>query len=73
MKLVRCKLGSILGDRDISITNVSNATGISRTTLTALKKNKCRGISFRTLDVLCTYLNVSPGDLIDYLSEGRGH
>lgn len=71
--MVRCKLGSILGDRDISITNVSNATGISRTTLTALKKNKCRGISFRTLDVLCTYLNVSPGDLIDYLSEGRGH
>lgn len=71
--MVRCKLGAFLGDRDISITDVSNATGISRTTLTALKKNKCKGVSFRVLDALCTYLSVSPGCLIDYLSEGMGH
>ncbi len=52
------------GDRDISVTTAAKATGISRTTLTALRKNKCKGVSFRTLDVLCSYLGISPGDLL---------
>lgn len=56
--MVRCKLGAILGDRDISVTTAAKATGISRTTLTALRKNKCKGVSFRTLDVLCSYLGI---------------
>ena len=59
-------LSRILGDRLIKISEVARATGISRTTLTALYYKRCSGVSFETLDKLCKYLDCNVSDLLEY-------
>lgn len=64
--LLICNLANILQEMGKSITEVSKETGISRTTLTALSSNKSAGIQFETINTLCSFLNIKPGDLFLY-------
>lgn len=66
--MLRCNLAVLLAERNLKITKVSQDTGISRTTLTALANNRVQGIQFSTLDTLCLYLNVTPEKLISFVS-----
>lgn len=61
--MIKCRLRVLLAERDLKITQVAKDTGISRTTLTALTYNRCKGVQFDTMNKLCNYLKVSPGDL----------
>ena len=65
--MLRCNLSIILAEKNLKITKVSNDTGISRTTLTALCNNTSQGIQFDTLNTLCSYLNVKPNELIHHI------
>jgi len=65
--MVRCNLSILLAERNLKITKVSNDTGISRTTLTYLANNYSKGIQYDTLNTLCNYLHITPGDLISYV------
>lgn len=65
--MVRCNLSVLLAERNLKITKVCKDTGISRTTLTYLVNNYSKGIQYDTLNTLCTYLSISPGDLISYV------
>jgi len=65
--MVRCNLSVLLAEQNLKITKVSNDTGISRTTLTALCNNYSQGIQFDTLNTLCMYLNVSSEQLISHV------
>lgn len=64
--MILTNLKVLLAERNLSISKVSNDTGISRTTITALSSNNCKGIQFDTLDVLCSYLNIMPDDFFLY-------
>lgn len=65
--MIKCNLPVLLAERGLKITKVSNDTGISRTTLTALNNNYSQGIQFDTLNKLCNYLKISPGELFLYV------
>lgn len=65
--MVRCNLSVLLAERNLKITKVCKDTGISRTTLTYLANNYSKGIQYDTLNTLCTYLNVSPRELISHV------
>lgn len=64
--MLRCKLGVLLAQKNVSITKLSQETGISRTTLNSLDKNYSTGIQFKTIDSVCTYLNISPSELFEF-------
>lgn len=64
--MIKCNLAILMAERGLKITDVSKGTGISRTTLTALYHNTGSGIQFETLDKLCEFLRVSPGDLLQH-------
>ena len=59
-------LSVLLAQRHDAPTRASQDTGISRTTLTALCTGSAKGIQFETLDALCQYLKITPGDLFLY-------
>ena len=59
-------LSVLLAERRLTLSRVSSETGISRTTLTSLANGGARGIQFETLNTLCQYLRVAPGDLFAY-------
>lgn len=65
--MIRCNLAILMAEQNLKITKVSNDTGISRTTLTALSSNHSQGIQFDTLNTLCRYLKVEPSQLISYV------
>lgn len=62
-----CNLSVLLAERNLSITQVSHNTGISRTTLTSLASNHSKGIQFDTLNELCIYLNISPEEFFVHI------
>nr|DAW90259.1 MAG TPA: Cro/C1-type HTH DNA-binding domain protein [Bacteriophage sp.] len=65
MSTIKNNLSAILGKRLIKISEVSDATGISRTTLTNLYYRRSSGITFEVLDKLCKYLNCDVGELFE--------
>lgn len=64
--MVKSNLAVLLAERGLKITKVSEETKISRTTLTALYYNHCSGVQFDTVNTLCKYLGITPGDLFTF-------
>lgn len=62
--MIKCNLAVILAERNMKISQLAEETRISRTTLTALAYNHGKGIQYDTLDTLCEYLDISPGQLL---------
>ncbi|WP_249645832.1 MULTISPECIES: helix-turn-helix transcriptional regulator [unclassified Lysinibacillus] len=59
----------ILAKKELTITDVSKATGISRTTLNSLFYKRAKGIQFQTLLALCKFLNCDIGELFEINKE----
>ena len=64
--MIFSNLSTILGKKKLRISDVVANTKISRPTLTALFYDSGKGINFSTLNELCRYLNVQPGDLFRF-------
>lgn len=60
-----CYLADIMQEKGLSISEVNKATGISRTTLTALTKGRAQGIQFHTISNLCIYLDITVEQLFE--------
>lgn len=63
IKKYRIKLRELLAERNVTITQVHNDTSISRPTLNILVKGKGEGIQYYTIDTLCNYFGITPGEL----------
>ncbi len=66
MPKVKNNISKIFGERLLSITDVSKATGISRTALTAIYYRKNKGVQFETIEKLCDYLQLPMSELFEY-------
>lgn len=60
---VECHLAGVLADRGMTLTELSERTGITMANLSILKTNKAKAIRFTTLTAVCTALETSPGEL----------
>ena len=66
------RLWVLMAERQIKISSISDDTGISRTTLTSLKYHRASRIDFKTLDILCQYLRITPGEFFEYKPDKKG-
>lgn len=66
--MIKCNLSAILSKRRLKITEISKASGISRTTLTVLYYERCIGVKLETVSKLCNYLGCSVGELFENVS-----
>jgi DNA-binding Xre family transcriptional regulator len=66
--MIKCNLAEILARKGLKIKDVANHTGISRTTLTALNYNQGKGVQFDTMDQICSFLDITPGELFTHYS-----
>jgi Predicted transcriptional regulator len=55
-------LADLLKSKKVTIVKMSLDTGLSRTTITFLAKNRSKRIDFNTLAVVCKYLQIEPND-----------
>ena len=65
--MIKNNFNTLMAERQLKITRVSNDTGISRTTLTSLSQEMSKGVQLDTLNTLCKYFNITPCEFFDYL------
>lgn len=59
-------LDVMLARRKMTMTELTQAVGITMANLSILKNGKAKAIRFSTLDKLCEALACQPGDLLEY-------
>ena len=64
--MIVSKLAQLLAERFLKISDVNKATGLARPTLTNLYYRRTKQIDMETLDKLCSYLQCSVGDILEY-------
>lgn len=62
--MIKNNLGVILAERGLKMIDVINATGINKNTVASLVNNKASGIQYDTLEKLCDFLDVTPGEIL---------
>ena len=65
MKQYRIRLWGLMAERNLKITQVSKDTGLSRPTLNNIKFNRNKAIQMETIDILCNYFRITPGELFE--------
>lgn len=64
--MIKTNLAVLMAERGLKISDLYEATGISKTTLMAISENTGKGIQYDTIDKLCNFLNISPTDFFVY-------
>ena len=63
---IRVHLDTLLEEREMTLTELSERVGLTLANLSILKTEKARAIRFTTLDAICQELDCQPGDLLSY-------
>ncbi|MBB1315882.1 helix-turn-helix transcriptional regulator [Aliivibrio sp. SR45-2] len=63
--MLKCHLSKIMGEKRLKISDVARDTGINRGTVTRLYNETATRVELEVIDTLCTYLNVSVGELFE--------
>lgn len=65
--MIKNNIKMILADREISINQLAEMTGIRYATLHAFVKQRVSSINCEVLDKVCETLNLMPADFINYV------
>ena len=61
---ITVRLDEMLGRRQMSLTELSEAVDITLANLSILKTGKARAIRFSTLEAICKTLDCQPGEIL---------
>ena len=64
--MIIVNLDVMLAKRKMSLTELSEAVGLTLANLSVLKTGKARAVRFSTLDAICKALDCQPGDILGY-------
>ena len=67
--MIVVNLDVMLARRKMSSGELSEKVGISPANISILKTGKAKAIRFSTLDALCSVLDCSPGDILEFRPE----
>jgi putative transcriptional regulator len=69
---ITVRLDEMLGRRQMSLTELSEAVDITLANLSILKTGKAKAIRFSTLEAICKVLECQPGDLLAFAPDEDG-
>lgn len=61
---IHCRLDELLAEREMTLTQLSEAVGVSIVNLSVLKNDRARAIRYSTLRAICDALECEVGDLL---------
>ena len=67
--MISVNLDVMLARRHMSLTQLSEAVGLTLANLSILKTGKAKAVRFSTLDAICRALDCQPGDILEFLPE----
>ena len=63
------RLDRVMADRKTSLSELSEAVGVSNVNLSKMKNGHISAIRFSTLEAICKALHCQPGDILEYSEE----
>ena len=67
---IEVHLDTLLAERDMTLTELSELVGITLVNLSVLKNGHARAIRFSTLAAICGALDCQPGDVLTWRGPG---
>jgi len=67
--MITVNLDVMLAKRKMSLTELSQAVGITMANLSILKNDKAKAVRFSTLAAICQVLDCQPGDILVYTAK----
>ncbi|MCD7770018.1 MAG: helix-turn-helix transcriptional regulator [Oscillospiraceae bacterium] len=64
--MIIVNLDVMLARRRMSLTQLSEAVGLTMANLSVLKTGKAKAVRFTTLDAICRALHCQPGDILEF-------
>ena len=68
-----CHLGLLLDEREMTLTALADAVGVSLVNLSIMKNNRAKAIRYSTLTAICQVLNCQPGELLSLAVNADEH
>ncbi len=59
----------MMAKRKISLNELADRVGITKSNLSILKTEKAKAIRFTTLEAICAVLDCQPGDILEYVPD----
>jgi putative transcriptional regulator len=66
--MIRCHLSSLMGRDKLNISDVARATGLNRSTITALYRETATRVELPAIEQLCALFKCSVGELLEVVS-----
>ena len=70
--MIIVNLDVMLAKRKMRLNELSDLIGLSVQNLSVLKTGKARAIRFSTLSAICTVLECTPGDILEFRADDSG-
>jgi putative transcriptional regulator len=67
--MIRCHLSSLMGRDKLNIADVARATGLNRSTVTALYRETATRIELPAIEHLCSLFRCSVGELLEVVPD----
>lgn len=64
LEMVHCRIGELLEQRSMTLTELAEQVGVSVVNLSVLKNDRAKAIRFSTLIALCRALDCQIGELL---------
>jgi putative transcriptional regulator len=61
---IACHLDTLLAERRMTLTELSERVGVSIVNLSVLKNDRAKAVRFSTLTAICEVLGCQPGDVL---------
>ncbi|MBQ9133709.1 MAG: helix-turn-helix transcriptional regulator [Clostridia bacterium] len=68
---IRINLDVEMAKKKISSGALAEKIGITQANLSILKTGKAKAIRFSTLEAICEALGCQPGDILEYVDDGK--
>ncbi len=64
-------LDVMMAKRKMSLNELSEKVDLTLSNLSILKTGKAKAVRFSTLEAICRVLNCQPGDILEYVEDGK--
>jgi putative transcriptional regulator len=64
-------LDVMMARRKMSLNELSEKVDLTLANLSILKTGKAKAVRFSTLEAICKALNCQPGDILEFVEEGK--
>lgn len=69
--MIESNLSTLMGSKRLKVIDVAREIDVNRSSIDKLYNNQAKRIDLETLDKLCSFLDCTPNDILNYTHEDK--